>query len=229
MGEISASVGEGGTNLSADVVKVQELLNAKGLKNGALRPSSAARLAPLMLLAACTRSPESKSAEPAQSAVSAKAEAVAEPSAPTPEPAVQAVPAPATPTPAAAPAPAAAPPGTPIPEAEHALFDVLVRLVNEPAAISELAPKAKFEDYGTKGLVKRPIKDAKADFGFVFDELHAALITAATPAKDYPSTPIECDAKKLSCQASYGGGQTDFLFAREGDKVVLTKVIKQLN
>jgi hypothetical protein len=184
-------------------------------------------LASLVLLTACTRSPESKSAEPAQSAVSAKAEAVAaEPSAPAPEPAV-AAPAPVEPTPA--PAPAAAPAGAPIPEAERALFDILVRLVKEPAAIAELAPKAKFEDYGTKGLVKRPITDAKADFGFVFDELHAGLVTSATSAKDYPSTPIECDAQKLSCQASYGGGQMDFAFARQGDKVVLTKVLKQLN
>jgi hypothetical protein len=34
MSEISASVGEGGSNVRADVIKVQELLNAKGFKLG---------------------------------------------------------------------------------------------------------------------------------------------------------------------------------------------------
>lgn len=191
--------------------------------------TGAVRLVSLVVLAAgCTRSPEPKSTEPAQAAVAAKDEAIApEPTAPTPAP--EAVSAPAQPASAPTPAAAAAPAGASIPEAERALYDILVRLVNEPAALTTLAPKAKFEDHGTKGVVKHPITDAKADFGFVFNELHASLVTAATPAKDYPSTPIECDAAKLSCQASYGGGQTDFSFTRQGDAVVLTKVLKQLN
>jgi hypothetical protein len=179
-----------------------------------------------MLLAACTSSSEAKRAEPEPAADRGPAY---EPSealpAPAPEPAQPAPNAPAAPAAPAAPTT----PGAAEPSPERALYDIIVRLVDEPTALAELAPKAKIEIYGVKDVDKHAIKDAKAELGWLFEKEHVQFAPPGTRLIDIRGSSLKCNAKELTCRASYGGGQTDFTFAHGKDKVVLTKVISQLN
>lgn len=194
------------------------------------RAASRAPLACLLLLVACTRNPETKSVDPAPQATAEAvlAEPQQPPAAPPPvnEPVHAEPTAPlADPTPTAAPAPDSA--ATPSPE--RALFDIIVRLVKEPAALAELAPDAKIEIHGVKDVKKHKITDAKAELGWLFDEEHAQFAPPGTRLIDIQGTAIRCDATALTCKVGYGGGETDFTFARHADKVVLSKVLSQLN
>jgi hypothetical protein len=124
---------------------------------------------------------------------------------------------------------APATPGAAEPSPERALFDIIVRLVEEPTALAELAPKAKIEIYGVKDVDKHAIKDAKAELGFLFEKEHVQFAPPGTRLIDIRGSTVRCNAKELTCRASYGGGQTDFTFARQNEKVVLKSVISQLN
>jgi hypothetical protein len=76
---------------------------------------------------------------------------------------------------------------------------------------------------------KHKITDAKAELGWLFDKEHAEFAPPVTRLIDIRGTAIRCDATALTCKVGYGGGETDFTFARRGDKVLLTKVLSQLN
>lgn len=181
------------------------------------------------MLAGCTRAPDSKSVDPPHVAAVTAEPGFAQVQAhkPAQGAAIETATAEGTPPPAVPPTSAAQAPASADPA--RALFDIIVRLVNEPGARQELAPEAKYEDYGVKDVVKRPLKDAKADLGWLFETEHAEYLPPGKSSLDVRGAVVECDATKLTCSASFGGGQMDFTFARQGDKVVLTEVMKQLN
>lgn len=191
------------------------------------RAACRAQLVSLAVLAACTRSPDAKGVEPAPQATSAAVAVQPEPAA-VPSPANE--PAKVEPAaPAPEPAPAAAPAAEAAPSPERALFDIIERLVKEPTALAELAPNAKIQIYGVKDVKKHKITDAKAELGWLFDEEHAVFAPPGVRLIDIRGTAIKCDASALTCKVGYGGGETSFTFARQGEKVVLAEVISQLN
>lgn len=131
---------------------------------------------------------------------------------------------PAEPAPSAKVAPALS--ATAIPTEERQLFELVMRLINEPASLQELAPNATVVIHGDKKDVKRPFRDAKEELGWIVEQ-DVQLITATTSADEMKSsTTMRCDGQKLTCTISEGGGQTDLQFARQGaDKhIVLTRV-----
>ncbi|HTU57395.1 MAG TPA: hypothetical protein VMF89_03160 [Polyangiales bacterium] len=113
------------------------------------------------------------------------------------------------------------------PDGERGLYDIILRLAQDPAAQAQLAPGARVVFHGEE-TTDEPLGDAYKELSWVREAKPSLATGSAPPPDSEEESVVRCVAAELRCSIEQPGGETIFRFAYTAEgperRVVLSTI-----